>query len=101
VNYHLITCIIERGRANKIVDEAIKSGAQAATVFYAHGKGVKERLGLLGRFIQHEKEVILIVTKEDQTQVVFSTVVAAGRLNEPGKGFAFIQPVEQAVGFLA
>lgn len=101
MNYHLITCIIERGRANKIVDEAIKSGAQAATVFYAHGKGVKERLGLLGRFIQHEKEVILIVTKAEQTQAVFAAVTASARLNEPGKGFAYIQPVEQAVGFLS
>lgn len=101
MNYHLITCIVERGKANKVVDEAIKSGAQAATVFYAHGKGVKERLGLIGRFIQNEKEVILIVTKAEMTQKVFDAVVMMARLNEAGKGFAYIQPVEQAVGFIS
>ena len=85
MNYHLITCIVERGKAGRVVDDAIKNGAQAATIFYAHGKGVKERLGLLGRFIQHEKEVVLIVTKEEETQKVFDAIVITGRLQEPGK----------------
>ena len=101
MNFHLITCIVERGKAGRVVDEALKNGAQAATIFHAHGRGVKEKLGLLGRFIQHEKEVILIVTKEEETQKVFDAVVLTGRLKEAGKGFAYIQPVEQAVGFIS
>lgn len=100
MNYRLITCIVERNKADHVVDEAIKSGAQAATVFNARGKGVKERLGFLGKFIQHEKEVILIVTKEAQTQTVFDAVIIAAKLNELGKGFAYVQPVEQAFGFI-
>jgi len=100
MDYNLITCIVERGKADSVIDAAIKAGAQAATVFFARGRGVKEKLGFMGRLIQNEKEVIFIVTKKDNTVEVFDIVITNARLKEPGRGFAYIQPVEQAVGFL-
>jgi nitrogen regulatory protein PII len=100
MGFHLITCIVERGRADKVVNEAVKAGAQAATFFYARGKGLREKLGFLGTFIAPEKEVIMIVTKEEQTDAVFNTIVEAAKLNTAGKGFAFIQKVEKSVGFI-
>lgn len=98
--YRLITCIVERGKADGVIDAAVKAGAQAATVFFARGRGVKERLRFLGRFLQSEKEVILIVVKNDFAGVVFDIVVAKAELKVPGRGFAYIQPVEQTAGFL-
>jgi nitrogen regulatory protein PII len=100
MGFHLITCILERGKANKVIDAALEAGAQAATVFFARGRGLRERLGFLGKLIQPEKEVILIVTREEETKAVFDRVTTEAKLREPGKGFAYIQPVEQAVGFL-
>ena len=67
----LITCILQRGKAAKVVKSAIKSGAQGATTFYARGTGVRRKLGLIGAFIQPEKEVIMIVTRLDETENVF------------------------------
>jgi len=99
MNYRLITCIVEHSKADHVVDEAIKHGAQAATVFNARGKGIKERLGFLGKFIRSEKEIILIVTKEEQTRKVFDAVIIAAELNKLGKGLAYIQPVDQVAGF--
>ena len=40
----LITCIVQRGMADTIVDAAQNAGAQGATVYYARGSGVRERL---------------------------------------------------------
>ena len=100
MKYELVTCIVERGRGERIVDDAIRAGAQGATIYQARGKGVRERLGIAGGLIDPEKEVILIVTKKEQTQGVFDTVIKAGRLRESGRGFAYIQPVQEAVGFL-
>jgi nitrogen regulatory protein PII len=100
MDYHLLTCIVERGRAERIADEAIRAGAQGATIFPARGKGVRERLGPAGGLIDPEKEVILIVTRKEETQRVFDIVVKAAHLGEPGRGFAYLQPVQQAVGFL-
>lgn len=100
MNYRLVTCIVERGRAERVVDEAIRAGAQGATIYQARGKGVRERLSFLGRLVDPEKEVILIVTTKEQTRSVFDSVVKTAQLEAPGKGFAYVQPVEQAVGFL-
>lgn len=42
----LITCIVQRGKADKAVDAALKAGAEGATTFYARGTGVRQRLFL-------------------------------------------------------
>ncbi len=97
---NLITCIVQRGRADKVVDQAIAAGAEGATIYYGRGRGVREKLGFLGRFIKPEKEVVLIITRAEQTDAVFDAVVAAANLNEEGKGFAFLHTLDRAVGFL-
>ena len=96
----LITCIVQRGEADKVTDAAQKAGAQGATIYYGRGTGIREKLGFKGRFIKPEKEIILIVTKREQTDAVFDAVVAAARLNEKGKGFAFLHSLDRAIGFL-
>ena len=44
----LITCIVQRGLADTIIEAAQEAGAQGATVHFARGMGVRERLGILG-----------------------------------------------------
>lgn len=56
----LITCIVQRGMA----DAAQKAGAQGATVFYAHGTGVRQRrLGVLGVTVIAEKENVVFIRR--------------------------------------
>ncbi len=96
----LITCIVERGRANKIVDAAVKAGAEGATIYYGRGVGVRQKIGWQGLLVKPEKEVILIATQEKQTTKVFDAVVEAANLEKPGNGFAFLHRIDRAVGFL-
>ncbi len=98
---NLITCIVQRGWADKVVDKAIAAGAEGATIYYGRGRGVREKLGIMGRFIKPEKEVVLIITKPEQTDAVFTAVVDGARLEEEGNGFAFLHKLDRAVGFLA
>ena len=100
MNAKLITCIVEKGKGERIIDEALHRGAQAATIFEARGRGVREKIGVMGTFIRAEKEVVLIVVEAELSEVIFDTVVSIGGLKEKGMGFAFIQPVEQTIGFL-
>lgn len=95
----LITCIVQRGKADAVNDAAIEAGAQGATVFYARGTGVRQKLGLIGKLITPEKEVVMIVVPESLAKPVFNAVVEAGQLRKPGKGFAYVTKVLAAVGF--
>ncbi len=97
---NLITCIVERGEADRVVEAALTAGAEGATIYYGRGTGVRQKLGFAGVFITPEKEVILIVTRPEETDAVFEAVVQAARLYEKGRGFAFLHKLDRAVGFL-
>ena len=76
----LITCIVQRGKAEKVIDAALLAGAPGATYYYGRGTGVRQKLGVLSKLIVPEKEIILIVTKKNQTDAVFDAVIKAGKL---------------------
>jgi nitrogen regulatory protein PII len=100
LDYQLIICIVERGRAEQVADAALGAGAQGVTIFAARGKGVRERLVFIGHLIDPEKEVVLTVTRKDQARAIFATIVKAARIAEPGRGFAFMLGVERVAGFV-
>ena len=98
---NLITCIVQRGKAENVIDAALMAGAPGATYYYGRGTGVRQKLGILSKLIVPEKEVILIVTKGgDQTEKVFDAIIKAGKLDKKGQGFAYIHKIDRAVGFL-
>lgn len=92
----LITCIVQRGTADDIVHAAQEAGAQGATVYFARGGGVRERLGILGLAVEVEKEVINIIVAADQVDRVFERMYVAGKLDTPGMGFIYVTPLEKA-----
>ena len=96
----LITCVVQRGLADKIADAAKAAGAQGATVFFARGMGVKERLGLLGVAIDAEKEVLHIVASAEQADRVFESMYLAGELDTPGMGIMYMTHLDKAATFI-
>jgi nitrogen regulatory protein PII len=96
----LITCIVQRGVAESIIAAAREAGAQGATVFYARGTGIRERLGVLGVAVEVEKEVINVVVSSDQVDRIFEVMYLAGKLDTPGMGFIYITPLEKAATFI-
>ena len=93
---NLITCIVQKGAADDIVKAAVQAGVQGATIHYARGTGVRERLGLLGVAVESEKEVINIMVSTEMTDMVFETLYFAGKLDTPGMGIIFVQPIQKA-----
>ena len=96
----LITCIVQRGIADTIVKAARDAGAQGATVYYARGSGVRERLGVLGVAVEVEKEIVNIVVASDQVDYVFEKMCLAGKLDTPGMGFMFTAPLDKAATYI-
>lgn len=96
----LITCIVEKGQGDLLVKAAREAGAQGATVHYARGSGIRERLGILGVAVEVEKEIINIVVPSDQADTIFEHMYMTGELDTPGKGFIFITPIEKAATYI-
>ena len=93
-----IVVIVERGKADRIVDEAKKVGAEGATIFYARGTGESEFKKFFNLHVESAKEVILFLTQESKKQEIIDKVVEVGRLEEPGVGILFTLPVGELVG---
>lgn len=96
----LITCIVQRGAAEKMVAAAQEAGAQGATISFARGSGVRERLGILGLAVEAEKEMISIIVAEDQADRVFEKLYFAGELNVPGMGIISLTRLEKVATFI-
>jgi len=96
----LITCIVQRPKGDKVAKAAIEVGAEGATLFFGRGMGLRERLGLLGLAIVPEKEIIMIVSRKENTNRIFSALVAAGKLDTPGMGIAFVTPITAVAGLV-
>ncbi len=96
----LITCVVQRGVADKIIHAAQEVGAQGATVYYARGGGVRERLGVLGLAIEVEKEVITIVVANDQIDRVFEKMYLAGNLDTPGMGIMYVTKLDKVATYI-
>lgn len=97
----LITCIVQRGIADAVVKAAQRAGAQGATVFYAHGSGVRQRrLGILGVTVNAEKEVIYIVASTDQADRIFEKMFIAGKLDTPGMGMIYTTPIDKMATYV-
>ena len=100
INLNVITCVVQRGKSEAPLKAAMDAGAQGATVYFARGTGIREKLGTYGVGIQPEKEVITIVTTAELTDKVFNALVQAGKLDQPGQGFAYVQSVNRVIGFI-
>lgn len=90
--------VVERGKADNIVEEAKKAGAFGATVFYGRGTGEKEFKKFFNMNIESSKEIIFILTEEDKKGPIVNVLVKAGRLDDPGTGILFTVPVMDIIG---
>ena len=97
---NLITCVIQKDLAEPVLEAAKNAGAQGATISYAQGTGVRERMGLLGVTIDEQKEVIRIIVSHEQSELVFETMYLAGQLDKPGNGIMFMSALERVATYI-
>jgi nitrogen regulatory protein P-II 1 len=97
---NLITCVLQSGLAEDVLDAAKNCGAQGATISYARGTGIRERMGLIGVTIDEQKEVIRIIVSDEQADRVFDAMYLAGKLDTPGKGIMFMTKLDRVATYI-
>ena len=96
----LVTCVLQNGLAEEVLEAAKNAGAQGATVSYGRGTGIRDRMGILGVTIDEQKEILRIIVSEDQAERVFEAIYLAGELDTPGKGIMYISPLEHVATYI-
>ena len=98
VLYDLIVSIVNKGDSDKVVDASKKAGAEGGTILTGRGTGIHEQAKFLNITIEPEKEVVLTLIDRNKTNAVLEKIGEDAKLNDPGKGVAFVLEVERTIG---
>ncbi|RRD96134.1 P-II family nitrogen regulator [Clostridiales bacterium COT073_COT-073] len=96
--YQLITTIVNRGKAEDVIDAAKAAGSKGGTIINARGSGVHETMKLFNMDIEPEKEMVLVLSKADVTDKIIASIREKLEIDKPGNGVIFLQNVHQAYG---
>ncbi len=91
----LITCIVNKGTADEVMDAARKAGATGGTILNARGTGKEEDVKFFGVQLVPEKEMLLVLVGSGLTGKVLDAIRSVPCLSEPGSGIAFCLDVER------
>lgn len=98
MEYEAIVVIVERGKANAVVQKVAAAGAHGATIAYGRGSGEQVFSFFRSLQIESSKEIILIISPVDKLDALFEVVVEAAKVKEKGKGIAFTVPIRNLTG---
>lgn len=98
IMYHAITVIVERGKAEDVIDAATIAGSKGGTIINGRGSGIHETSKLFLMDIEPEKEIVLILSKIEKTETIVSSIREKLKIDEPGNGIIYIQDVNETFG---
>ncbi|HOP75229.1 MAG TPA: P-II family nitrogen regulator [Bacillota bacterium] len=93
-----IFTVVDKGKAETLIEAANKAGARGATIINARGAGSHEYQRLFAMDIEPEKEMVLILSETALTETIVNAIRSEMRIDEPGNGILFILDVNQAHG---
>lgn len=95
----LITCIVNKGMAEAVMEVARKAGASGGTILPARGTGKEEDAKFFGFPWVPEKDMLLMLVGADLTGKVLEAIKKVPALEEPGSGISFCIDVERFISF--
>ena len=96
--YNAIYVIVERGKAEDVVEAANKAGARGATIINARGSGSQDAKKLFSIEIEPEKEKIIIIAKQELKDSIVEAIKEYMTTDEPGNGVIFVLDVNEVHG---
>lgn len=96
--YQLITVIVEKGKAEEVVDAATEAGSTGGTIINGRGSGIHETSKLFSMEVEPEKEIVLILSVKEKTEAIVTMINEKLTIEKPGNGILFVQDVTKSYG---
>ncbi len=81
---------------NQVAKTALELGVCVPYISLGVGTGIRDQLGLLRVTIPAEKEIVELVAPDHDAEGLLRLIVDECRLNQPGRGFAYLYPIHSA-----
>lgn len=98
VMYQNIITIVDRGKAEDVIEAALAAGSKGGTILNARGSGTNETSKLFNMEIEPEKEMVIILSKQEITEAIVLSIREKLEIDKPGNGVIFIQNVNSVYG---
>ena len=96
--YHLIITIVKDGDAEKVMHNAKRHGANGGTLIKGRGIGGKNSFKFFNMTVEPEKDVILIVCKDEDKNKIMSGILNKNGANNDSQGICFSLPIDMTIG---
>ena len=96
--YSIIYTIVEKGKAEDVVEAASKAGAGGGTILNARGAGSEVVRKFFSIEIEPEKEEVFIIAKNDIKDNIVKSIREALEIEKPGNGVLFVLAADEVCG---
>ena len=96
--YKCIFAIVNNGFSEEAMEAAKACGARGGTILHGRGTISKEAETLFNITIQPEKEIVMILAKENEIDGILKSLYAAIGTSTNAQGIVFAIPVDEAIG---
>jgi len=96
--YKAIYVVVDRGRAEEVIEAANKAGARGGTIVNARGSGVHEAQKLFSIEISPEKEKVFIIAKNEMKDNIVSSIRTHLEIDTPGNGIIAVVDINEVYG---
>ena len=96
--YNVIYVVVDKGKAEDVIDAASKAGSNGGTIMNGRGAGIHEVQKFFSIEIEPEKEVVFIITKTALKDNIVASIRSQLKIDEPGTGVMFVLDVNEAYG---
>ena len=99
--YKCIMAIVNDGFSELAMETAKACGAKGGTILNARGTASKDAEKFFNVTIQPEKEIIMILAKNDIVDGILKGLYSAVGTATEAQGIAFVLPVDEVIGLKA
>ena len=98
IMFNSIFAIVDKGRAEDVIDAAVKAGAKGGTIINGRGSGTHEISKVFAMEIEPEREIVLILAEDARTEQIAESINRELEMEKPGGGILFIHKVDKTYG---
>lgn len=96
----VLIVIVNKDQSSGVIQISKSAGAKGGTILRGKGASIFEKKGFLGLDIEVDKDVVLIISKEDNIQLIMETLNKEFKFDEPNSGIAFVLNTEKVIGII-
>ena len=96
--YKIIYTVVDRGNGEQVVDAANKAGARGGTIMNGRGAGIHETQTFFNIAVEPEKEVVFIITKNEEKDKIVEAIRNDLEIDKPGNGMMYVMDINEVYG---